>query len=67
MLREEQVRVEKVPVVKEEIFISKRQIQETRHIEETLKREEAHIERVGNVNIQGSERTSQASQDEKKI
>jgi len=67
VLREEQVRVEKVPVVKEEIFISKRQIQETRHIEETLKREEAHIERVGNVNIQGSERTSQASQDEKKI
>ena len=67
VLREEQVRVEKVPVVKEEIFISKRQIQETRHIEETLKREEAHIGRVGNVNIQGSERTSQASQDEKKI
>jgi len=52
-LREEQVRVEKYPVVKEEIFISKRQIQETRHISDTLKREEAHLERVGNVNIHG--------------
>ena len=55
VLREEQVRVEKQPVVKEEIFISKRQIQESKHIEETVRREEAHIERMGKVNIQGSE------------
>jgi uncharacterized protein (TIGR02271 family) len=55
VLREEQVRVEKYPVVKEEIFISKRQIQKTRHISDTVKREEAHLERVGNVNIHGSE------------
>lgn len=55
VLREEQVHVEKQTVVKEEIFISKRQIQETRHVEETVRREEAHIEKVGKVNIHGSE------------
>lgn len=55
VLREEQVRVEKQTVVKEEIFISKRQIQETRHIEETLRREEAHIEPVGKVNMHGGD------------
>ena len=55
VLHEEQVHVEKQTVVKEEILISKRQVQETKHIEETLRREEAHIERVGDVNIQGAE------------
>ena len=55
VVREEQVRVEKYPVVKEEIFITKRQILETRHISDTVKREETHLERLGNVNIHGSE------------
>jgi uncharacterized protein (TIGR02271 family) len=55
VLREEQVSVQKQTVVKEEIFISKRPIQEIKHIQETLRREEAHIERVGQVNIQGGE------------
>jgi len=55
VVREEQVRVEKYPVVKEEIVISKRQILETKHISDTLKREEAHLEAVGNVNIHGNE------------
>jgi uncharacterized protein (TIGR02271 family) len=52
VLYEEQVSIEKHPVVKEEILIGKRQIQETRHISDTLKREEVHIERIGNVHIQ---------------
>lgn len=55
ILREEQVHVEKYPVVKEEVFIKKRQIQETSQIMETLKREEAHLEHVGNVIIHGDE------------
>lgn len=55
ILREEQVHVEKYSVIKEEVFINKRQIQETRQISETLKREEAHLERVGNVIIHGAE------------
>lgn len=61
VLYEEQVRVEKQTVVKEEIFISKRQIQETTHVEETVRREEAHVERVGTVNVQGS-RVEEVSQ-----
>jgi uncharacterized protein (TIGR02271 family) len=52
VLHEEQVRVEKYPVVKEEVFISKRQIEETKPFSDTLKREEIHIERVGKVHIQ---------------
>ena len=55
VVREEQVSVEKYPVVKEEVFVTKRQILETRRISDTLKREEAYLERVGNVNIHGSE------------
>lgn len=55
VVREEQVSVEKYPVVKEEIFITKRQILETRSISDTLKREEVYLERVGNVNIHGDE------------
>jgi len=55
VLYEEHVHVEKYPVVKEEIFINKHQIQETKQISETLKREEPHIERVGNVIIRGAE------------
>ena len=54
VLHEEQVHIEKYPVVKEEIFISKRQTEETRHFSDTIKREEVHIERVGNVHIQES-------------
>jgi uncharacterized protein (TIGR02271 family) len=54
VLHEEQVRVEKYPVVKEEVFISKQQIEETRHVSDALKREEVHIERVGKVPIKGN-------------
>jgi len=57
ILREEQVRVDKYPVVKEEILLTKQQIQETRQVTDTLKREEAHIEHVGNVNIHGIQGT----------
>jgi stress response protein YsnF len=52
VLREEQVRVEKYPVVREEILVSKRQIEETKHISDTVKREKVHIEQVGKAHIQ---------------
>jgi uncharacterized protein (TIGR02271 family) len=58
VLHEDQVRVEKYPVVKEEIFISKRQIEETRPFSDTLKREEVHIERVGKVHIQENDQNA---------
>ena len=64
VLREEQVRVEKYSVVKEEVFISKRKIQEIIHLADTLKREEAHSERMGQVTIQGNEDVRDSTQDD---
>jgi uncharacterized protein (TIGR02271 family) len=59
ILHEEEVRIEKYPVVSEEILVSKRQIEETRAISDKLKREEIHIERVGKVPL--SEKRSDAT------
>jgi uncharacterized protein (TIGR02271 family) len=53
--REEQVTVEKQPVVREEVRLGKRQVQETQQVSDTVKREEARIERQGDVNEQGSD------------
>jgi len=46
-LREEQVTVEKVPVVTEEISVGKRQTQETQQVSGQVRREEARIENQG--------------------
>ena len=43
-LTEEHVRVEKTPVVKEEITVGKRQVQGTERVQDTVRREEARIE-----------------------
>ena len=67
VLHEEQVCVEKYPVVKEELFIRKRQIQETRHVSDQLKREEAHIECVGNVNVHNSEVDNDSHESEPEV
>ncbi len=54
-VREEQVTVEKQPFVREEMALGKRPVQETRQVSDTVRREEAHVERAGDVNVQGSE------------
>jgi len=54
-VREEQVSVQKQPVVREEIALGKRQVQDTQQVSETVRREEARIERKGDVNIQGND------------
>ena len=51
-VREEEVTVEKRPVVTEEISIGKRPVQETEQVSGTVRREEARIEREGNVDIE---------------
>jgi uncharacterized protein (TIGR02271 family) len=51
-LREEQVQVTKEPVVREEINIGKRVVQETQQVRGTVQREEARIEQTGDVNVQ---------------
>ena len=52
---EEQVSVQKQPVAREEIALGKRQVQDTQQVSETVRREEARIERKGDVNIQGND------------
>jgi len=50
---EERVEVEKRPVVYEEVGVNKRQVTETRSVSDTVRREEARIQREGDVNVRG--------------
>ena len=51
LVREEQVTLNKQTVVVEEIVVHKQQVQETRQISDSVKHEEVHVERTGNVII----------------
>jgi uncharacterized protein (TIGR02271 family) len=53
-VREEQVTVDKQAVVREEISLGKRQVQDTQRVSDTVQREEARIEREGDVNVRGT-------------
>ncbi len=59
-LMEEQVRVEKTPVVREEVSVRKRQVQDTERVSETVQREEARIESQGDARV--SERSGKKSE-----
>jgi uncharacterized protein (TIGR02271 family) len=48
-LRQEQVQLEKRPVVYEEVEVGKRQHTESRQVSESVRREEAHVERTGSA------------------
>jgi uncharacterized protein (TIGR02271 family) len=52
-VREEQVEVEKRPVVYEEVGVAKQQVTTTQPVSETVRREEARIEREGDVEVRG--------------
>jgi uncharacterized protein (TIGR02271 family) len=52
---EEQVNVSKQTVQTGEVSIGKRQVQETQQVSDTVRREEAHIEGKGEVNIEGND------------
>ena len=54
-MREEQVTVEKQPYVREEVAMGKRPVQETKQVSDTVRREEAHVERAGDINVQGTD------------
>ncbi|HYF39230.1 MAG TPA: YsnF/AvaK domain-containing protein [Gemmatimonadales bacterium] len=65
---EEEVRVEKTPVVREEVSLRKRQVQDTEKISETVKREEAWVDRTEDAQVRsgmsdwgGPERRSRAT------
>jgi uncharacterized protein (TIGR02271 family) len=53
-VREEHVEVEKKPVVYEEVGVGKRQTTEHQQVSETVRREEARIEKEGNVDVTGT-------------
>jgi uncharacterized protein (TIGR02271 family) len=59
-LMEQEVLVKKTPVVREEVSIDKRQIQDTEQVSETVRREEAQVESQGNARV--SERSGKASE-----
>ena len=48
---EEEVRVEKTPVVREEVSLKKRQVQETQEVSDTVRREEAWVDRTGDAQV----------------
>jgi uncharacterized protein (TIGR02271 family) len=62
---EEQVNVSKQTVETGEVVLGKRQVQETQQVSDTVRREEAHIEREGQVHIQGSDPDESPQQPER--
>ena len=50
-VREERVELQKQPVVYEEVSVGKRQVSETEQVSGTVRREEARVQRTGDVNI----------------
>ncbi|WP_313237797.1 YsnF/AvaK domain-containing protein [Sporosarcina ureae] len=52
-ITEEQVEVTKKPVVTEEVILKKREVVENETIHDTVKREEVHFDKEGDVDIKG--------------
>lgn len=52
-VHEEQVEIEKRPVVYEEVGVGKRQVTETQSVSDTVRREEARVQREGDVDVRG--------------
>jgi uncharacterized protein (TIGR02271 family) len=52
-VKEEQVRVEKEAVVKEEVTVGKRKVQDTEQVSGTVRKEELRVEEEGKVDVRG--------------
>jgi uncharacterized protein (TIGR02271 family) len=52
-VKEEQVHVEKTPVVKEEVTVGKRTVQDTEKVSGTVRKEELRVEEEGDVKVRG--------------
>jgi uncharacterized protein (TIGR02271 family) len=61
-VHEERVEIEKRPVVYEEVGVGKREVQATERVSDTVRREEARVENVGDVRV-GSAGWEQARTD----
>jgi len=55
-VREEQVKVEKEMVVKEEVKVGKRKVQDTEHVSADLHKEDVRVETTGDVNVRDQRR-----------
>jgi uncharacterized protein (TIGR02271 family) len=53
-LREEEVEVRKRPVVRDEVSLGKREVQDTQHIDETVRHEELEVKGEGNVTMRSN-------------
>ena len=51
-LSQEKVRVDKTPIVKEEVRVGKKKVQESRQVNEQVKREELHVDRKDETGVQ---------------
>jgi uncharacterized protein (TIGR02271 family) len=54
-LREEQVDVTKQAVETGEVILGKRQVKETQRVSDTVRHDEAHLEREGNISVEGDD------------
>ncbi|HKH82857.1 MAG TPA: YsnF/AvaK domain-containing protein, partial [Gemmatimonadales bacterium] len=59
-LMEEEIHVEKTPVVREEVNLRKQQVQDTEHVSETVRREEARIEQTGDAHLRAGKGSTEA-------
>lgn len=60
---EEQIQVEKTPVVREEVSLQKREVQDTRKVSDTVRREEAWVDKAGTAEVRtGSGRSWQGKE-----
>jgi len=55
-LSEERVRVEKQPIVNEEVRVGKRQVQSNRQVSDEVRHEELRVDKTGDVNTETGER-----------
>jgi len=52
-VKEEHVTVSKQPVVTEEVSVGKRKVQDTKHVAETVRKEELDVDQQGDVKVKG--------------
>ncbi len=57
---EERVNVEKRPVVREEVAVGKRQVQDTKTVSDDVKHEELGVEKEGDVSVDSEPRRKRA-------
>lgn len=65
-LMEERVNVDKQAFVTEEINVGKKQVQDTKVVDETLRKEKAHFETTGNTTMRQSDLNSDIDMDQRR-